>query len=99
MSDAIGPGDWVECISNGEDRPGCGGRGYKIGALYVVSDVHLWRGFAQINCVGRVRPEEFGLPNPGWSIRAFRPIYRPRADFIESLKQPAPSPTPEPIGA
>lgn len=72
MSAEIGVGSVVRCIriSNGLPTP----KGYRVGGIYRVSDVHVYCGRPQINCYGRWRPEDFGLSCLGWSLSSFEPI-------------------------
>lgn len=86
---AIGPGDFVECV--------VGARSYfedvheevVTGSVYLVDGLE-W-GFSPSGVWGP------GLTLAGfrkdhcWSVKRFRPIYTPRADFIQSLMQPAPA--------
>lgn len=79
MAAPIGPGDFVECID-------CRGRPdlVRVGAVYLVEDADEYRGIPCLTLKGVVHPGGFRR------VRAdcFRPIYRPRADFIRSLKAP-----------
>lgn len=85
---AIGPGDFVECVSavNTCHLP----NGYAHGCVYVVEECFREFGWDALNCVGMARPADIGSDQRGWPIEAFRPIYRPRADLIETLLAPAP---------
>ncbi len=94
MSEAIGPGDWVECIFDGEDIPK--------GTVLFCLDVITVPGSGCDNDPYCVAP---GLvlkdaPHPDedayWCGCGFRPIYRPKASIIQSLLQPAPT---EPVTA
>ncbi len=84
MSEPIGPGDWVECV---DDDP-CevyGPSGLIAGALYRV----LGAKKCTDPNTGYVADALKVLVSPRWhGLKRFRPIYRPRADFIESLKAP-----------
>lgn len=104
MAAPIGPGDWVECVSAG-DRLGVLQRG----SIYQISQVK--------SCAESAFCNHDGCTDPGLILRGrselfcphrFRPIYRPNAEFIESLKAPpqsvpdqptVPSRTPEVVGA
>lgn len=86
MGEAIGPGDWVECLRESEDT------GFAIGAVYRVSDA---QGPMPCECTGQCLALSFdGMPSGhrtgGWAGCCFRPIYRPKSSFIESLQHPAP---------
>lgn len=94
---AIGPGDWVECVEASGAGP------LEVGRIYQVADVFPSHPGCTCYCHGR----EVGGLNlielpvstvAGWihahCILCFRPIYRPKADFIESLKRPAPAEEP-----
>ena len=93
---AIGPGDWVECIRTGDGRADHPGRGFTLGKLYCVREVSA----KNYPCpcgrtCGGLRFTNMKDPAIGWwSACAFRPIYRPKADFIEALKRPAPEQEP-----
>ena len=92
---AIGPGDWVEkyryspvprSLSQREapDIP--------LGLIYRVEEVIDGRTFED-GIGALVLVEVSGRDRDGdrfcYDIRSFRPIYRPKADLIESLKVPA----------
>jgi hypothetical protein len=71
-----------------------------IGKIYQVRDVadrrcpvtgRTWQGLRLVGIVLAVP----GHPDAYAQVEAFRPIYRPSADFIESLKQPSPAREPE----
>lgn len=96
MASAIEPGMWCECVdaspleANGKRF---GPSGLRLGALYLVLAVVPtplgWRDYGIPEIVVQ------GVENPyggGFKPDRFRPIYRPSADLIESLKQPAPEP-------
>lgn len=78
----------MECLRTCDRGIGTSGRGFNVGELCIVSDCGVVGDHAWLNCVGKIRPEDCGVPIPGWNASAFRPIYRPRAEFIESLKAP-----------
>lgn len=89
---AIGPGDWVECCQTFPELP------LSKGGLYCVEAVK----FVGKDCGLGHACDQTGLRLVGVSVRyrrtlpdlfcsgLFRPIYRPKSDLIESLKQPAP---------
>ena len=86
---AIGPGDWVEAIGpKGVESPRApgvfGGGVYCVEAL-VWTNPHCGGcggEHAGIHLVGKARARN------GWRGCEFRPVYRPKADLIESLKAP-----------
>lgn len=87
---AVGVGDWLECLTDGT-------RGvFRKGALYCVSAIDDRE--AQCDVCGRT--DEPGLefhympmaPDAGWAACRFKPVYRPRATLIESLLTPADAP-------
>lgn len=81
MAADIGKGDWMECASLAPRGEGVRGHGFVIGRIYQVSVVHPYGG---LDFVGAMRaPSGFG-----WKRSRFRPIYRPKADLIESLRAP-----------
>jgi len=89
MSEPIGPGDLVECISVRDDSVS----GYTVGSTYIVDEVGVLRGIPWLNCLRMPRPSECESSSaPGWLADAFRPISR-RSDFekvLEQLKAPLP---------
>lgn len=90
MSAPIGSGDFVEHIGQTGKPKAPISPGYVRGSIYVVSDVGVWGGQGWLNCRGMPTPTECGYPAPGWAVEGFRPIYKPRASFIEGLLQPTP---------
>lgn len=99
---AIGSGDWVECIGC-DDRKTVvvprksvtiKGLGYpQRGMLYQVREARVYHtpegpddGLRLFGIVASIS----GHPDAWWSARGFRPIYRPKADLLASLMQPAP---------
>lgn len=86
MSD-IGKGDWVECIhGNPVDKPSPGQKLLSIGAIYQVEEVGHYAPLSAdyVVIVGFYSDH----PTRGWLASAFRPIYRPKSEIIEALKQP-----------
>ena len=93
---AIGPGDWVECVDMVSDFSG----GCEVwlddalpieGQIYQVSDAWIDDDGYSVILVGWEREKarlDWGR-RCGFAIERFRPIYRPKADLIESLKTPA----------
>lgn len=88
---AIGPGDWVELIGpKGVTSPVC--PEFVGGGLYCVEEL-VWtascrvcgsKEHAGLHIVGKPRTKH------GWAGCIWRPIYRPKSELIEILKQPAP---------
>ena len=104
---AIGPGDWVErdpAYVGGKNaiprsQLKIFGAGIEFGKLYRVREMrllrcpvdgHAWQGLRLDGIVFSVP----GHPDAFVQAEAFRPIYRPKADFIEALKRPAPEQEP-----
>lgn len=89
MSAPIGPGDWVECVDT-RDSPVV-----VLHAIYLVEDTAWHRDIPCLILRGVVSPRGFR------KVRAdcFRPIYRPKSELIEQLKQPAPDAVRELISA
>jgi hypothetical protein len=94
---AIGPGDWVECVDpKGADW-------LTFGAIYLVDDVRKFHGACGhcgrkgADCdntgllLGGIRGIRPGCADYNCS-RCFRPIYRPRAELIETLLRKADEP-------
>lgn len=94
MSAPIGPGDWVEYVGDYDEA-------FVVGRLYCVRRI-VSTGISVV-CACHGKEQAFGLdvhevqlpPNDeyhesAWCPDGFRPIYRPKADLIEQLKQPAP---------
>lgn len=96
MSSATGPGDWVE-----RWRPSKTGT-FAVGGLYCVEEIGPFGPCATCSGCEGVRIVGVPMPNEAlsgrshghltnwWPICCFRPVYRPKADLIEQLKQPAP---------
>lgn len=87
MSDPIGPGDWVECV-----KVPVGADGYlALNALYLVEQVWFAIPHATTrelgDCLDLVDVPR-GPDNCAWNVGNFRPIYRPKADLIQSLLKP-----------
>ena len=89
---AIGPGDWVECV-DASPHPN-----HKVstklvqGALYRVREESVCpeTGKNGLTLCGVLLPIHSKIGREiGWLLSRFRPIYRPKADLIESLKTPA----------
>lgn len=81
--DAIGPGDWVERIADGTLRHVPAGTIALV--LGVVERVE------PCSVCGPVRGLLLDLPQDfAWCVNHWRPIYRPKSEIIEALKQPAP---------
>ena len=88
---AIGPGDWVECVDNAP-RPGHLYKGCLVlGGVYQVHSIiprHLvTTGEEALMLVGHVGKNTRG----NWDCYTcdrFRPIYRPKQSIINALKQP-----------
>lgn len=91
MSAPIGPGDYVECIQNRLPTT-LPPRGIVVGRIYRVTDTGVtppddkepnkaWLRVDGAEC----RPDRWGF-HAEW----FRPVYKPQASLIQSLKQPAP---------
>jgi hypothetical protein len=95
MSAPIGPGDWVEALIDCDAEFGFGA--IVKGSVYCVESLSCGPGDEPCSSCGSVGPGGLILKGDaphfagtGWCPCAFRPIYRPRADLIRSLKQPAP---------
>jgi hypothetical protein len=90
MSQAIGPGDWVECVTPGPDCPK--------GSIWLVATLGRAPLLAVCTSHGFACERVFltlkGDPLPEWALGrcagCFRPIYRPKAELIAGLKTPAP---------
>lgn len=98
MSAPIGAGDWVVCIDRGRDETDI-----QIGSVYLVDDLRTHSTSCGTCGARGEKCDRTGLRLKGicsshprylpdyFCSRRFRPIYRPRASFIEGLKQPAPA--------
>lgn len=89
MAAPIGPGDWVECVQNRHPTT-LPPRGLIVGRCYMVSAAGVTPAHDVQPGVPWVRLVGVPDPAPKWGYRAawFRPVYRPKADLIESLKAP-----------
>lgn len=94
MSAPIGPGDFVECV-DASITPGCGPHGLVAGRIYLVLAVEaVPPGFRDAGSPGLLidgaspTTNECGIPIRLFRPERFRPLYRPSADLIESLKAP-----------
>jgi hypothetical protein len=96
MADAIGPGDWVECVSGRAEtafRTGGGSRPLHVGGMYRIRAMTPVRGSDNV-----VRPGCWLMEIRGsrWTnglecafrLDGFRPVYRPKQEIIEALKTP-----------
>jgi hypothetical protein len=98
MANAIGPGDWVEFLGYGGNPgsfSGADGTKLRVGGLYQVEEIiraamSTGGTCEAITLVGIHRLSVRGR-RMAYLPERFRPIYRPRADFIESLKAPSPA--------
>lgn len=94
MAAPIGPGDWIECVRAGPNlHTVCGVR---VGGIYCVEAMQEM----DVSCAACASCDRVGLRLVGQPIKVkgyradwicgggFRPIYRPNADLIESLKAP-----------
>lgn len=94
MSADIGPGDWVECVDDHPHINSSVSPDYRLqkGRLYRIADVRPAGAHPKPRTVysaDAVRLEGDPLPEPyAWRIARFKPVYRPRADLIESLRAP-----------
>jgi hypothetical protein len=77
---AIGPGDWVECVKTTH--------GVNNGRIFCVAAIDS----GDRPCVDMHGPcgalYLTGLPGGPYATCAFRPIYRPKSDLIQSLLKP-----------
>lgn len=79
---AIGPGDFVECVSRSANFPDR----LADGAIYSVRAV-VPGPFKNSDFGVHLREVDNANPN-GWSNHLFRPVYRPKQELIQSLKAP-----------
>lgn len=90
MAAPIGPGDWVECLRVWPRAPDEAPTGFRVGGLYCVEAARD-DGWCDVCCECCPGLTFTNIARGEWFIGcAFRPVYRPNADFIESLKQPSP---------
>lgn len=90
MAAPISPGDWVEYV--GSDDPNAISMNLLVrGSVYQVARLVQARGLD-----GGLHPALIlrGVSRGAWTIKAFRPIYRPKQELIEQLKAP---PKQEPV--
>lgn len=96
--DAIGPGDWVECVNIG-DVPGSAGNVWcpddrlQLGAVYRISDLWVNRARHPVVLVGWERPEasiRFGY-RCGYHVARFRPLKSDITSLEKLLTEPVPS--------
>lgn len=85
MSAPIGPGDWVECVESGKFA--CDE--VVAGRVYEVAAAGEGR-CSRSDCNGVWVRLTNDRVSGDWCGVRFRPIYRPKQELIESLKQPAP---------
>ena len=85
MAAPIGPGDFVECIMQDDQFPEM-----RPGSIWCIEAILPDPGFGCENSRECREPSlKFTAhPDDNWCACAYRPIYRPRADLIESLKAP-----------
>lgn len=104
---AIGPGDLVLCVDAGPRRGGGiqwePGAAPVRGAIYTVLEVFIDVGGREALELSEIRRgpsamREWG-GRLGYAPHRFRPIRKPKSDFIEQLKQPAPEAERELIAA
>lgn len=92
---AIGPGDWVECVdASPRYVPGVGMSPVPAplvkGAVYRVERVVYDARWDETGIVLDGIRENAWRIDGAFNVDRFRPIYRPKSEIIESLKQPAP---------
>lgn len=104
MSAPIGPGDFVECVDASPDWWG-DPVPLVVGQIYRVLGID-WGEGARISPPGLEHAPGLWLAGvrsendeDSFALDRFRPIYRPRADLIEQLQQPAPHAVRELIAA
>lgn len=89
MAAPIGPGDWIECVDAANLRlfgiiPTPIISGLRARNLYQVADLaHEATPFGR-HCVVLL----VGCGFQSFSLRRFRPIYRPKREIIEALRAP-----------
>jgi hypothetical protein len=90
MSAAIGPGDFVECVDITPCRV-CGVPNLNLGAIYRVEDVvRALRSNNKWGWLLILQGVRSAGTQGGFGLGRFRPVYRPSADLIRQLEQPAP---------
>ena len=87
MTAPIGVGDFVECV-NDAPHEWKGVKRLSLGSVYQVRGFHP-RGSIYLR--GVVLPKGPKGIEAGWGLPRFRPIYRPKAELIQSLLAPAPA--------
>lgn len=96
MSAPIGPGDWVEYVG-GKDPEAISVGWLSLGGLYVVAAVTTAPGLSGKLCPALILEGWRGR----WTVKAFRPVYRPNAELLADLlrraKEPLRTETPEPV--
>jgi hypothetical protein len=96
MSAPIGPGDLVLCIDASVRGHGPWEPGAKIveGAIYTVVEVFIGPvgedAFELSEARRGPEAQKFWGARCGYAADRFVPIRKPKSDFIQSLKQPAP---------
>ena len=87
--DAIGPGDWVECIGALYGRE----TGFVFGALYLVSRVGIDINGPWLHCSGMPTPREVWPleGGDGWTVEDFRPIRSDITSIERLLTEPLPA--------
>lgn len=94
MSAPIGKGDFVECVDVAARPHSCAlPRPLVLGGIYRVHDVTRradWPGLPTDGIELVEYPELRDFWRISFDIERFRPIYRPKSDLIEQLKQAAP---------
>jgi hypothetical protein len=90
MTDAIGPGDFVECVDASPDAWGWFDCPLVVGAIYTVHEC----------ATGTLRPDGAKgrglrldrhnppIPRGFWGDHRFKPVYRPKQSLIRDLLEP-----------
>ena len=91
MADATEPGMWVEAIM----APGIPDPRVRIaiGSIWIVREAFDFHGWPTI-----IIDVQSSHVTRGWLAASFRPIYKPKSELLERLKQPAPAER-EPVSA
>jgi hypothetical protein len=87
MAAPIGPGDWVEVVRlSGDPAEDAAMPMHSIWCVEAATDT----GLACDHCTPGAYPalKLVGNPDDDWCGCSYRPIYRPKADLIQSLKAP-----------